>query len=317
MTMANVLDQTAGKPVRLEANLRKQRRERRLWSLRAYAFMAPALILLLVFVFYPILRSIPLSLYRYSVIGQTKYIGLANFRQAFLDPDFWIAMRNSALFVGCVPVLQLVSLVVAVVVNQKLKLVTFFRVLFYLPVVTSTISISIMWSFVFDPNGIVNTFLIAHKVISEPIYFLADTHYALLSLMFVTIWQGIGYYMMIYLAGLQSVPAQLEEAARIDGAGATRIFFQVTLPMLKPYIWFCTLFSVLAALGVFDVVFAMTNGGPAKATLVMNLYTYDKAFRSFEFGYAAAAGLIMSLVTTLFSLIVFIYGRSGGMSYGE
>lgn len=286
-------------------------------TLMAYAFMAPALIILVLFVFYPILYSVPLAFTNYSAIGDTHYVGLDNFKRAFADPEFWIAMKNSAIFVACVPVLQILSILLAVVVNTKLRGITFFRVLFYIPVVTSMIAISIMWSFIFNPDGIINSLLMSNGWIKQPIYFLADTQYALVSLMFVTIWQGLGYYMMIYLAGLQSVPEEMTEAARIDGAGKIAVFFRITLPMLKPYIWFCSLFSVLSALGVFDVVFAMTKGGPDKATMVMNLYTYNKAFGTFEFGYSAAAGLIMSLVTTLFSLIIFFYGKKGGMSYGE
>lgn len=286
-------------------------------SLMAYAFMAPALILLVLFVFYPIVYSIPLAFTDYSAIGDTSFVGLDNFKRAFADSEFWTAMKNSALFVACVPVLQILSILLAVVVNTKLRGITFFRVLFYIPVVTSMIAISIMWSFIFNPDGIINSVLLSNGIISQPIYFLADTRYALVSLMFVTIWQGLGYYMMLYLAGLQSVPEEMQEAAMIDGAGKVTVFFRVTLPLLKPYIWFCTLFSVLSALGVFDIVFAMTKGGPDKATMVMNLYTYNKAFGTFEFGYSAAAGLIMSVVTTAFSLVIFFYGRKGGMSYGE
>lgn len=283
----------------------------------AYAFMAPALIVLVLFVFYPIIYSIPLAFTDYSAIGDTSFVGLDNFKRAFNDSEFWIAMKNSAIFVACVPVLQILSILLAVVVNTKLRGVTFFRVLFYIPVVTSMIAISIIWSFIFNPDGIINSLLLQYGWIKQPIYFLADTRYALASLMFVTIWQGLGYYMMLYLAGLQSVPEEMQEAALIDGAGKVTVFFRITLPMLKPYIWFCSLFSVLSALGVFDVVFAMTKGGPDKATMVMNLYTYNKAFGTFEFGYSAAAGLIMSVVTTVFSLTIFFYGKKGGMSYGE
>lgn len=299
----------SGKPKKMSKKMKT--------TLMSYAFMAPALLVLAVFVFYPILYSIPLAFTDYSAIGETNYVGTDNFKRAFDDPEFWLAMKNSALFVLCVPVLQFLSILLAVVVNAKLRGMALFRVLFYIPVVTSMIAISIMWSFIFNPDGIINSLLIDYGIIKQPIYFLADTRYALLSLMFVTIWQGLGYYMMIYLAGLQSVPEELREAAMIDGAGKTKAFFRITLPILKPYIWFCTLFSVLSALGVFDIVFAMTKGGPDKATMVMNLYTYNKAFGTFEFGYSSAAGLMMSLIAVLFSLIVLLYGRKGGKGHDE
>jgi putative chitobiose transport system permease protein len=227
-------------------------------------------------------------------------------------------MRNSAVFVGVVPVLQLLSMMLAVLVNRKLPGITLFRVLYYIPVVTSMIAISIIWSFLFDADGLLNSALKGLGFIDRPVYFLNDVRFAMPSLMFVTVWQGLGYYMMLYLAGLQSVPSNLVEAARIDGAGNFTAFFRITLPMLKPYIWFCSLFSILSALGVFDVAFAMTKGGPNNATLVMNLYTYQEAFHQFKFGYASAAGMVMSVVTTLFSMLIFLYGRrGGGMSYAD
>lgn len=296
-----------GKPKKMSKKMKS--------TLMSYAFMAPALLVLAVFVFYPIIYSIPLAFTDYSAIGDTHYVGMDNFKRAFDDPEFWLAMKNSAIFVLCVPVLQFLSILLAVVVNAKLRGIALFRVLFYIPVVTSMIAISIMWSFIFNPDGIINSLLIDNGIIKQPIYFLADTRYALLSLMFVTIWQGLGYYMMIYLAGLQSVPEELREAAMIDGAGKTKVFFRITLPILQPYIWFCSLFSVLSALGVFDIVFAMTKGGPDKATMVMNLYTYNKAFGTFEFGYSSAAGLMMSIITVLFSLVVLFYGRKGGKGH--
>jgi putative chitobiose transport system permease protein len=216
-----------------------------------------------------------------------------------------------------VPILQLLSIALAVVVNQKLRGITVFRVIYYVPVVTSMIAISIMWKFLFERNGLINTFLQNASLIKRPIYFLEDPKLAMPSLMFVTVWQGLGYYMMLYLAGLQSVPANLVEAAHIDGAGNFVAFFRVTLPMLKPYIWFCSLFSMLSALGVFDIVYGMIKS-PKSATLVMSYYTYQEAFRKFKYGYAAAAGLTMSVVTTAFSLLIVLYGRrGGGMSHGE
>lgn len=296
----------------------KRKRNKKLKNtVAAYLFMAPALLILCTFVLFPVLFNIPLSLFDYSIISEAKFVGLNNYRRAFSDPDFWTAMKNSILFVLCVPVLQLCSLLLALVVNQKLKGAAFFRVLFYIPVVTSMIAISIIWSFIFSPDGVINSWLIKQGIISRPIYFLADTRLALPTLMFVTIWQGLGYYMMLYLAGLQSVPMELQEAARMDGAGRFQTFIKITVPMMKPYIWFCSLYSVLSALGVFDIVFAMTDGGPDKATLVMNLYTYKKAFGNFQFGYSAAAGLVMSVITTLFSCIIFLYGKRGGMKNEE
>lgn len=280
-------------------------------TLLSYLFMFPALLILAVFLFYPTLAGLPLSLFKYSGVGSTKFVGFENFERAIGDKDFWIAMKNSVSFVLVVPIIQLLSLMLAVLVNNRLRGITFFRVLFYVPVVTSMIAVSIMWGFLFDPDGLINGILKQIGLIQSPIYFLADPKWAMPSLMFVTIWQGLGYYMMMYLAGLQSIPSDLVDAARIDGASRASAFFRVTLPMMRPYVWVCSLFSVLSALGVFDVAFAMTKGGPDKATLVMNLYVYNKAFSNLEFGYATAIGLLMSIITTTLSIILMLYGRKG------
>lgn len=281
-------------------------------TLTAYCFMAPALVLLIIFVFFPIIASIPLAFTNYSVLAETKFVGLANFTRAFNDPEFKIAMLNSVVFVLIVPPIQILSILLAVLVNKKLPAMGFFRVLYYIPVVTSMVAVSIIWGFLFDPNGMVNTVLMNWGLIKEPLGFLADSSTAMGSIMFITIWQGIGYYMMLYLAGLQSIPAELEEAARVDGANALVALVKIKLPMLKPYIWFCSLNSVISAVGVFDIVYVLTKGGPNNSTMVMNYYSYFKAFNDYEFGYSAAVGLVLAVITTILSIVVFVYGKRGG-----
>ena len=285
-------------------------------TLIAYGFMAPALILLLVFVFFPIIYSIPLAFFDYSVIGETKFIGWANFTRAIQDNEFWISIKNSLLFVLVVPPIQILSILLAILVNRKLKGITLFRVLYYIPVVTSMMAVAIIWDWISKPSGIINTFLINWGLLKTPILFMADTRLALVSMMFITLWQGLGYYMMLYLAGLQSIPEELEEAAVVDGANKSQTLFKIKIPMLKPYVWFCSLISVLSAVRVFDVIFALKDdGGPNNATLVANLYSYRKAFVGFEFGYSAAIGLLVSVVLTALSIVVFVYGKKGGMGY--
>ncbi|HBM81052.1 MAG: sugar ABC transporter permease [Clostridiales bacterium] len=283
----------------------------------AFAFMAPALILLIVFLFYPIIYSLPLAFYDYSIVGQTKFIGWDNFTRALHDNEFWISIKNSVTFVLVVPPIQILSILLAILVNRKLPGIKFFRALFYIPVVTSMIAVSIIWGFLFDPDGIINGFMISHGWINEPIYYLQNPSLAMPSIMFITLWQGLGYYMMLYLAGLQSIPAEIEEAALVDGANKFKTFFKIKIPLLKPYVWFCTFISLLSAVGVFDIVFALTSGGPNNATLVTNYYSYTKAFTDFNFGYSAAIGLLLSIVTTILSIAVFIYGKRGGMTYSD
>lgn len=287
-------------------------------TLVAYAFMAPALILLILFVFVPIIGSLPLAFFDYSVMGKTSFIGLDNFKRLFDDSQFRIAMLNSVLFIVVVPPIQILSIMLAVLVNRKLPGIGFFRVLYYIPVVTSMVAVSIIWGFLFDPNGVINTLLMEWKVISQPLGFLQSTSTAMLCVMFITVWQGLGYYMMLYLAGLQSIPAELEEAAHIDGANKLVALIKIKMPLLKPYIWFCTLNSIISAVGVFDVVFVLTQGGPNNSTMVINYYSYYKAFNDYEFGYSAAVGLVLAVITTILSIVVFAYGKQGGgMTYND
>ena len=206
-------------------------------TLKAYGFMTPALIIIILFTIIPIIGSLVLMFYDYSVLGQTKFVGLKNFVKAFHDRVFWISIKNSVIFVVVVPIIQILSILLAVLVNKKLPGIGIFRTLFYIPVVTSMVAVSIMWGFIFDTSGIINTALKEWKVISMPLGFLSDKNTAMICLMFITIWQGLGYYMMMYLAGLQGIPQELCEAATIDGANAVKVFTRIKLPMLKPYIW--------------------------------------------------------------------------------
>ena len=198
-------------------------------TLKAYGFI-------ILFTIIPIIGSLVLMFYDYSVLGQTKFVGLKNFVKAFHDRVFWISIKNSVIFVVVVPIIQILSILLAVLVNKKLPGIGIFRTLFYIPVVTSMVAVSIMWGFIFDTSGIINTALKEWKVISMPLGFLSDKNTAMICLMFITIWQGLGYYMMMYLAGLQGIPQELCEAATIDGANAVKVFTRIKLPMLKPYI---------------------------------------------------------------------------------
>ena len=253
----------------------------------------------------------------YSVLGTTKFVGLDNFKRAFEDREFIIALKNSIIFVVIVPVIQILSILLALLVNRKLPGMNIFRTLFYIPVVTSMVAVSIIWGFIFDTHGIINTALQDAGWISQPLGFLNSKHTAMLCLMFITVWQGLGYYMMMYLAGLQGIPEELSEAARIDGANSWQTIYKIKIPLLKPYVWLCTLNSVISAIGVFDVVFVLTQGGPNNATMVINYYSYTKAFEDFQFGYAAAIGMVQAVVTTILSIVVFVYGQRGGMSNNE
>ena len=251
-------------------------------GLKAYAFMAPALVILILFTIIPIIGSLVLMFFDYSVLGQTKFVGFGNFIQAFHDREFIISMKNSIIFVVIVPVIQILSILLALLVNQKLPGINVFRTLFYIPVVTSMVAVSIMWGFIFDTHGIINTMLSDWGWIKQPLGFLNSKY-----------------------------------AAQIDGANILQTIFKIKIPLLKTYVWLCSFNSVISAIGVFDVVFVLTKGGPNNATTVINYYSYTKAFGDFQFGYAAAIGAIQGILTTMLSIIVFVYGKRGGMTNNE
>ncbi|MCC3380535.1 carbohydrate ABC transporter permease [Paenibacillus farraposensis] len=283
-------------------------------SFTAWAFMTPGLLLLAVFVFWPIIYSIPLALTDYSVISDTHYVGLANFEAAFKDRNFLISIWNSLVYVLIVPFLQVLSILMAVLVNSRIPAIKIFRTTYYIPVVTSMVAVALIWSWLLGNNSVVNYLLIKVGLISKDIHWLSDSNLALYVLMFITLWKGLGYYMMLYLAGLQNIPQDLYEAARVDGAGRCRLIVHITLPLLRPYILFCTLISLMAAIRVFDEVYVLTKGGPGTATLTSSLYIFRKGMEQFNFGYASALGLIVGAVIAVLSIIVFRFNRKGGVN---
>ncbi|WP_235427026.1 carbohydrate ABC transporter permease [Cohnella kolymensis] len=284
----------------------------------AYLMIIPGFMLMAVFVFYPILYGLPLAFTNYSVVDEMKWVGWKNFDRAFKDPIFIKSIWNSLIYLIVVPIIQLISILMAILVNNRLRGVQFFRVAYFVPVVTSMVAAAIAWRWMFQGNGILNYLLQSAGLIGKPISYLAEADVALFAIMCVTVWKGLGYYMMIYLAGLQSIPSEMQEAARIDGAGRAKVIWYITIPLLKPFVLLCSLISMMSAIRVFDEVYVMTAplpGAPFNATMTSAVYTYEKAFRDFDFGYAAALGLIVSLIVMVISIIMFKYGRKGGMSY--
>ncbi len=287
-------------------------------------FLGPALLLLGIFTFYPIFCGVLLaftefSLLRHTVEGQLvppRFVGVHNFQRLWLDPYFWKALGNSIKYLLVVPVIQLAAIAIAVMVDKPFRGRQFFRTAFYIPVITSVVVVGITWRWVFRSDGLANYLL--GLVGLGPIGFLTDPDFALFSIMFVTLWQGLGYYMILYLAGLQSVPEELEEAARLDGATPWDIFWNVTIPMLKPTIALCTIISCISALKVFGEIFVMTpKGGPSQSTLTMVYYIYQKAFEDFDMGYSAAVALVLAGVVGIISWINIRYFKDGGLSsYG-
>lgn len=297
-------------PRRKNAVARKQ-------AVFGWLFMLPTLLIFSVFIIFPIVLSVPLAFFNISLQLEPTFVGLTHFKRLLSDRGFWNAMSHSFLYLAVVPPLQVLSIILAVLLNRKLPGTGLFRTLYYIPVVTSLVAVAITWRWLYQDRGLINAFLSSIGVVHplEPIGFLSDPNIALWSVMAVTLWKGLGYYMVIYLAGLQSVPSELGEAAEIDGANKLQKLFFVTIPLLRPYVLFCSLLSTIAALKVFDEVWVMTEGGPINATAVASTYLYETGFRQFDFGYASAVGLALGLVLTTASVAVFLFNRRGGLNY--
>lgn len=290
----------------------------------AYLFLAPAIILFAVFILYPVIYGVALAFLDYNIVRTTdagtmvppKFVGFNNFKKLVFDPYFYNALKNSFLYLLVVPIIQIGSILMAVAVNQKLRAVTFFRTCYYIPVITCIIIVGIAWKWAFASDGLINFFLVDKlHLFKTGVQWLTSKGMALPSVMFVTLWKGLGYYMILYLAGLQAIPPEYEEAAKIDGANKLQVLFKVTIPLLMPTIALCSIISCISALKAFEEIFILTQGGPDHATDTMVYYIFSKAFMQFEMGYAAALGLVLALFVGLISIINIAFFKKGGLQY--
>ncbi|KRT76354.1 MAG: sugar ABC transporter permease, multiple sugar transport system permease protein [Armatimonadetes bacterium CSP1-3] len=289
-------------------------------ALVAYLFMLPALVLLGVFTFYPVGFGTVLSLFAYNLrtllgMEPARFIGLEHFRALWSDRFFWIALSNSLKYILVVPVLQFSSILLAIAVNRRLRGIAWFRAAYYLPVITSIVVVGLLWRWLYEQDGIINYALLALGLIERPISWLGNPDLALYSVMFVTFWKGLGYYMVIYLAGLQTISPEYEEAALIDGAGRWQVLRHVTLPLLRPSILVASTISTIAALKIFEEVYVMTGGGPIFRTFTMFFYIFDVGFQKFDFGYAAALAVVLAVGIMILSALNFAVFRRGGFEY--
>jgi len=289
-------------------------------ALVAYLFMLPALVLLGVFTFYPVGFGTVLSLFAYNLrtllgMEPARFIGLEHFRALWSDRFFWIALSNSLKYILVVPVLQFSSILLAIAVNRRLRGIAWFRAAYYLPVITSIVVVGLLWRWLYEQDGIINYMLLSLGLIERPISWLGNPDLALYSVMFVTFWKGLGYYMVIYLAGLQTISPEYEEAAMIDGAGRWQVFRHVTLPLLRPSVLVASTISTIAALKIFEEVYVMTGGGPIFRTFTMFFYIFDVGFQKFDFGYAAALAVVLAVGIMIMSALNFAVFRRGGFEY--
>ncbi len=271
-------------------------------KLTPYVFLLPALLILAVSSFWPVLQAIYLSFTDYDIIGSPNFIGLKNYEQLWKDQLFWKVLFNTLIYmVVAVPSLVILPLFLAILVNQKLRGIQFFRAAYYVPVIVSVVVAGIAWKWIYAENGLLNYFTSIFSSVKIP--WLTNSSTAIFAIIAVTIWKGLGYYMVIYLAGLQTIPQDLYEAAAIDGSDGWRKHVDITIPLLKPYITLVTVISAIAAMKVFEEVYVMSRGGPANSSKTVVYYLYEKGFSSLEMGYASAIGVVLFVVVFVLSVL--------------
>jgi putative chitobiose transport system permease protein len=278
----------------------------RRFSFTPYLFLTPALLVILVFVVYPMVAVIFYSFTSYDIITPPKWIGLKNFQDLIVDSNFWLALRNSLVYLIVTPVLIVLSIILAIIVNRKLPGINLFRGLYYIPAISGSIAVGIIWRWIFDAQGgMLNGVLIWLGVLKEPVQWLATPSLTIPIAMLLTIWMGMGYYMMIFLAGLQNIPEELYDAALIDGCNSWQKHFYVTLPGLRPQVTMVLVVSSLAAMEVFNEIYVLFGqlGGIMNSGFTMVFYMWYKAFRLQHAGYASAIAIALLVITMAFSIM--------------
>lgn len=288
-----------------------------------YLFISPALLVIAVFRFYPILQAIRMSFFNWGLAGPLEFIGLKNFTKLFIDPKFYQSLGNTFWYVlFVVPLTIIISIFFAYLLNQKIKGQGIYRTLYYLPVVTSIVAISVVWKWIFNPDrGIFNAILNfvsldglkwlndsrgIFEVMFAPLGielsgFFAGPSVALLSLIIMAVWYNLGYCIIITLAGLQNIPHHYYEAAKIDGANRWNVFWHITIPVLSPTIFYLLITQSIIAFNTFTPVFVMTQppGGPLGTTSLVVFYLYEQSFKLWNLGYANAIAFVIFVIIFL------------------
>ncbi|MGW4600987.1 carbohydrate ABC transporter permease [Streptomyces sp. NPDC004457] len=290
----------------LSSPARRGSRVRRQLPTSPWLFAAPGLLVTAAFVLYPFVSTVVNSFTDRRTLVPGHFVGLANYREMLHDDQFWIALRNSTLYVvGVVPALVILPLLLALLVQKHIPGIAFFRSAFYTPVVASIVVVGLIWVWLLDERGLINSLL--ETLGAGPVGFLSDQWLILLSAMAVTVWKGLGYYMIIYLAALANVPRELHEAAAVDGAGAVRRFLSVTVPALRSTMVLVAALSSVSAFKVFSEVYLIANptGGPGgeDTTLVMLVQRTGTGL-SGRVGYASAISVVVFLITVVLMLLV-------------
>ena len=280
----------------------------------AILFLLPNFLGFLVFIVYPVLKSLYISFFNWDGLGTKEFIGFQNYIRLFQDSTFQISFLNNLHYtIVTVPLSIFLGIMIALLMNTKMAGIKAFRVIYFLPQVTSMIAIGIVWTTVLANYGPVNQILMSIGVDNPP-QWLSSSTWALISVEMVSIWRSMGYNAIILLAGLQGINAELYEAAKIDGAGVFKRFTKITFPMLSPTIFLCTVLQFISSFQVFDTIMGMTQGGPGRATNVLTYYIYQRAFVDFRFGYASAVAYVLFIIILILTLVQFL-GQKKWVNY--
>lgn len=272
----------------------------------AYLFLAPGLLLFAVFTVFALGFAFYLTFHEWSIIAPDKpFVGLDNYRDLLEDERFRRAAYNTLYFTGAsVPVTMTVGLAVALLLNQPLRARGLLRVMYFLPVVTPFVVVAIIWKWLYNGDfGLFNYYLLKTKIIDEPALWLADKNLAMPSIILMSVWAGVGFSMVVYLAALQAVPEELYDAAKVDGAGAWTRLRHVTIPMLRPATLFLMVMGIIGSFQIFTQIFIMTQGGPVDRTTTMMFYIYEAAFKFYEMGYASTLAYALFAMLFVFTLM--------------
>lgn len=281
----------------------------------AWLFLTPQLIGLIIFSLIPVVIAIGLSFMSWDGFGARTFVGIQNYLNQFSNPDFWTATYNTMLYtLLTVPIGLGLALLLAVALNKRTGK-NVYRLFFFMPVVTSSVSVSVMWMWILNGDiGILNQVL-AWVGIQGPNW-LTDTRIVMLSIAVLSIWWQLGYNMVIFLAGIQNISKSYYEAAQMDGANKVQQFFKITLPMLSPTTFFLSIMAIISSFQVFDQAFVLTRGGPGKASYTLVYHIYQQAFIDFRFGASSAAAVILFAVIMILTLIQF-YAQKKWVHYEE
>ncbi len=272
-----------------------------MWA--AWLFLLPSLIGTFLFWIFPAIGSLGFSLFSWDMISSPEFSGFKNFLELARDPVFRKALFNTLFYtVVSVPLALAVSLGLALLMNRAIRGITIFRTLYFLPVVSSMVAVAIVWRWMFNKDyGVINSFLSLFGL--PAIDWLGSTTWAMPAVILMSIWKEIGYFMVIFLAGLQSLPRDLYEAAELEGASSWQKFWRITFPLLSPTTFFALIIALISAFQVFDQVYVMTEGGPSDATLTVVYYLYKQGFQYFRVGYAATIALVLFLIIMAVTLV--------------